>query len=213
MKHPKFIEAFFSAGVAANPEPEPKQKPFTHVIQDIIMVKGDIDFLKENLKDKSQFKKSRIVWLNKDTNLVIRYEGTVKSVCKRPIWEIAIKNIQEIKRDLSEGLEWKIVRILESEEILGKGEGMFPSGGFYDFGLDDISEGDSLENIFNLITRKSDIYGHYLVFRDWKKTYKKTLDFSYEPEMPLNEIHLHQIKDRNRLKIQNNYKIISKNFA
>lgn len=210
MRYPKFIEAFFSAGVASNPEPEQRHKRMTHVIEDIVVVKGDMDSLKESLQDQSQLKKLKIIWLNHDYNLVIRYRGTIKGVSARPIWEIGIKNFKELEEDNEAEGHWKVVRVLKTQEILEGGGGIFPKEGFLDFGFDSLTDFDSIDGIFNIQDDEIHQGSRFLVFRDKRKIVKKTLDYQTEDELPVNEIHLHHVKDTNRLKFQNNYRPISR---
>lgn len=209
MEYPKFIKAFFSAGIATNPEPLHQQKRMTHVIEDLVIVKGNIENLKNDLKEKSQLKKSRIVWLNKDSYLVIKYQSTVKNVSERPIWEIGIKTMEELS---SLGEEWKVVKTLDLEEVLSEEEGLFPAGNFFGFLMDDVTDDDSLNKIFELGGQFKEEESYFLVFRDQKNYKGNPLDFYKTTETPLNELHLYQIKDKNRLKIQNNYNMISKIF-
>lgn len=63
----KFVQLFFSSGIMGNPTPINQQKKLTHVITNILILKGDLARLKDKLAEEgkqSLLKSVRFVSMN-----------------------------------------------------------------------------------------------------------------------------------------------------
>ena len=197
----KFIDLFFSVGISGNPDPIPRHRKLTHIIENVLVLKGDLEGFKKVLKTReSQLRKMRFVWLNKDYYLAIQYQDTIRRVNKRSVVDLRIGTKDKFEKSPN----FRIIEFQTFEQFLEEP---------VEFQAHKFDESTGLGSIFKMEDPGVEMYFgvEYTTLEQISGISEADIakNVGWDWPSPLNEIHLLKLNDLKKVKLQNNYRPIS----